>query len=155
MAGANEFRRDGACVVRGLLDDAEVARLRDGVERNLAEPSERAIEGGESGAGRFFEDFRNWTRMPEYEEVIRDSRLGEVAAQLMDSHTVRLHHRIYAAIKKGDAGEARARMFTHLTDAKELLIRSSAARKQAELGDRLSALSLPQRPQEPRRPNGR
>ena len=41
-----EFRREGACVVRGLLDDAEVARLAEGVEQNLAEPSERAIEGG-------------------------------------------------------------------------------------------------------------
>jgi ectoine hydroxylase-related dioxygenase (phytanoyl-CoA dioxygenase family) len=89
---ATGFRRDGACVVRGLLDDAEVARLREGVERNLSGPSERAIEGGEAGSGRFFEDFRNWTRVLAYEEVIRGSRLGEVAAQLMDSSTVRLHH---------------------------------------------------------------
>ena len=63
MIVSTEFQRDGACVVRGLLDDAEVARLVEGVERNLAEPSERAIEGGESGSGRFFEDFRNWTRV--------------------------------------------------------------------------------------------
>jgi ectoine hydroxylase-related dioxygenase (phytanoyl-CoA dioxygenase family) len=88
-----EFRRDGACVVRGLLSEAEVARLQAGVERNLAAPSERAIEGGgESGSGRFFEDFRNWTRVAEYEEVIRGSRLGEAAAELMGSETVRLHH---------------------------------------------------------------
>jgi ectoine hydroxylase-related dioxygenase (phytanoyl-CoA dioxygenase family) len=78
--------------VRGLLDDREVARLAQGVEQNLAEPSERAIEGGEPGAGRFFEDFRNWTRVPAYEEVIRGSRLGEVAAQLMGCRTARLHH---------------------------------------------------------------
>jgi hypothetical protein len=51
-AVAADFRRDGACVVRGLLDEAEVARLAEGVEENLAAPSERAIEGGaESGAG--------------------------------------------------------------------------------------------------------
>ncbi len=92
-AVAAEFRRDGACVVRGLLDDAEVARLAEGVERNLAEPSERAIEGGgEAGSGRFFEDFRNWTRIGAYEQVIRGSRLGEVAARLMGSDTARLHH---------------------------------------------------------------
>ena len=77
MSAAAEFRRDGARVVRGLLSEAEVARLEAGVERNLAEPSERAIEGGgDSGSGRFFEDFRNWTRVAEYEEVIRGSRLG-------------------------------------------------------------------------------
>ena len=90
---AADFRRDGACVVRGLLDDAQVARLAQGVEENLVAPSERAIEGGgESGAGRFFEDFRNWTRIAPYEEVIRGSRIGAVAAQLMGSHTARLHH---------------------------------------------------------------
>jgi len=90
---AAEFRRDGAGVVRGLLDRDEVARLADGVERNLAEPSERAIEGGgDAGSGRFFEDFRNWGRIAAYEEVIRGSRLAEVAAELMGSGTVRLHH---------------------------------------------------------------
>jgi ectoine hydroxylase-related dioxygenase (phytanoyl-CoA dioxygenase family) len=93
-AVAADFRRDGACVVRGLLDEAQVARLAQGVEENLAAPSERAIEGGggASGSGRFFEDFRNWTRIAPYEEVIRGSRIGEVAAQLMDSRTARLHH---------------------------------------------------------------
>ena len=59
----------------------------------MAAPSERAIEGGgESGAGRFFEDFRNWTRIAPYEEVIRGSRIGPVGAQLMGSRTARLHH---------------------------------------------------------------
>jgi hypothetical protein len=54
---AEAFQRDGACVVRGLLEEVEVARLREGVEQNLGEPSERAIEGGgEDGAGRFFEE---------------------------------------------------------------------------------------------------
>jgi ectoine hydroxylase-related dioxygenase (phytanoyl-CoA dioxygenase family) len=87
------FRRDGACVVRGLLDGDELALLERAVERNLAEPSERAIEGGgDAGSGRFFEDFRNWTRIPGYERVIRESRLGEVAAELTGSRTVRLHH---------------------------------------------------------------
>jgi len=92
-ASAEDYRRDGACVVRGLLDEAEVEQLRAGVERNLAEPSERAIEGGgDAGAGRFFEDFRNWTRIADYEAVIRGSRIGEVAAELMGSETARLHH---------------------------------------------------------------
>jgi ectoine hydroxylase-related dioxygenase (phytanoyl-CoA dioxygenase family) len=92
-AVAADFQRDGACVVRGLLDEDEVARLREGVEQNVADPSERAIEGGGDGrSGRFFEDFRNWTRIAAYEAVVRDSRISEVAARLMGSRTVRLHH---------------------------------------------------------------
>ena len=87
------FRRDGACAVRGLLEPGEVQELRAGVEQNLADPSERALEGGgDAGAGRFFEDFRNWARIAPSESVIRRSRLGAVAAALMGSRTVRLHH---------------------------------------------------------------
>jgi ectoine hydroxylase-related dioxygenase (phytanoyl-CoA dioxygenase family) len=90
---AADYRCDGACVVRGLLDPGEVSRLRDAIDENLAHPSERAIEGGGDGeSGRFFEDFRNWTRISGYDQVIRDSRLGGVAAELMGSGTVRLHH---------------------------------------------------------------
>jgi ectoine hydroxylase-related dioxygenase (phytanoyl-CoA dioxygenase family) len=93
MSIAEDFRRDGACAVRGLLAPAEVARLAEGVEENLAAPSERAVEGGaDAGTGRFFEDFRNWTRIAAYEEVIRGSRLGAVAAELTGSSAVRLHH---------------------------------------------------------------
>ena len=92
-AVAADFQRDGACVVRGLLDEHEIARLREGVEQNLSRPSERALEGrGGAGSGRFFEDFRNWTQIAPYEEVIRGSRLGEAGARLMGTHTARLHH---------------------------------------------------------------
>ena len=73
-AMAADFQRDGACVVRGLLDEHEVARLQEGVEQNLSRPSDRALEGGGAGSGRFFEDFRNWTRIASFEAVIRGSR---------------------------------------------------------------------------------
>jgi ectoine hydroxylase-related dioxygenase (phytanoyl-CoA dioxygenase family) len=47
-----DFQRDGACVIRGLLTPAELERLAEGVEENLAAPSDRAVEGGgETGTG--------------------------------------------------------------------------------------------------------
>ena len=76
-------------------------------------------------------------------------KLMEITSQMVDlEHTLRLHQRIYNAIKKGDPGEARARMFAHLTDAKELLTKSNAARIQTQLGDRLSTLSLARTPKQ-------
>jgi GntR family transcriptional repressor for pyruvate dehydrogenase complex len=76
-------------------------------------------------------------------------KLMEITSQMVDlEHTIRLHQRIYNAIKKGDPGEARARMFAHLTDARELLAKSNAARIQAQLGDRLSTLSLGRTPRQ-------
>ena len=93
LAETADFQRDGACLIRGLLTPPELERLAEGVEQNLAAPSERAVEGGgETGSGRFFEDFRNWTRIPAYEQVIRGSRIGEIAGWLTGSRQVRLHH---------------------------------------------------------------
>jgi ectoine hydroxylase-related dioxygenase (phytanoyl-CoA dioxygenase family) len=82
-----DFRREGAVALRGVLTEAEVERLRAGVDRNLHSPSELAIR-----EGNFFEDFRNWNRIPEFEQVIRSSRLAAVARELMGSQTVRLFH---------------------------------------------------------------
>jgi len=76
--------------------------------------------------------------------------LMEVTSQMVDlEHTVKLHSRIYAAIRKGDPDEARSRMLAHLTDAKNLLVRSNDAQVQARLGDRFSTLSF-QKPVGPR-----
>lgn len=81
------FRRDGAVALRGVLSDEEVQRLRQGVDRNQAEPSELAIQ-----EGSFFEDFRGWQRIPEFEQVIRGSKLTEIAGELMRASEVRLFH---------------------------------------------------------------
>jgi ectoine hydroxylase-related dioxygenase (phytanoyl-CoA dioxygenase family) len=87
------FRRDGAVCVRAVLTADEVAQLERGIERNLAEPSERAIVASRpDDPGRFFEDFRNWQRIPEFEAVIRESALAPAAGALMGSQRVRLHH---------------------------------------------------------------
>jgi len=77
--------------------------------------------------------------------IVHESLHGlmELTSQMVAlEHTTRLHRRIYSAIRKGQAEEARERMFVHLTDAKQLLIRSHAVRRQTRLGDRLSTFSL-------------
>jgi ectoine hydroxylase-related dioxygenase (phytanoyl-CoA dioxygenase family) len=88
-----DFRRDGAVRVRGAFTPDEVALVERGIERNLAEPSERALVASrDDDAGRFVEDFCNWQRVPEYEQFIRDSRAAAIAGQLMGTRQVRLYH---------------------------------------------------------------
>jgi ectoine hydroxylase-related dioxygenase (phytanoyl-CoA dioxygenase family) len=88
-----DFRRDGAVRVRGAFTPDEVALVERGIERNLAEPSERAlIASRDDDAGRFVEDFCNWQRIPEYEQFIRSSQAAAVAGQLMGTGRVRLYH---------------------------------------------------------------
>jgi ectoine hydroxylase-related dioxygenase (phytanoyl-CoA dioxygenase family) len=87
------FATDGAVVLRGLLHAGEVARLREGIDANLARPSPRAkIASSADDPGSFIEDFCSWQENEHYRHVIFGSRLGEVGAQLMRSRTARLYH---------------------------------------------------------------
>ena len=86
------FRRDGVVLVKGLWADW-VEDLRAGVARNMAEPGPYAAENLKPGeGGRFFDDYCNWNRIPEFERVIRGSEVAGVAGQLMGSTRVQLFH---------------------------------------------------------------
>ena len=87
------FRRDGAVCVRGAFSPREIAIAERGIERNLASPSPRALVASRpDDPGRFFEDFCNWQRIPEYEELARSSAAGEIAGLLIGSTSVRFYH---------------------------------------------------------------
>jgi ectoine hydroxylase-related dioxygenase (phytanoyl-CoA dioxygenase family) len=88
-----DFQRDGAVVVRGAFSAGDVSLLERGIERNLAEPSERALVASRpDDPGKFFEDFCNWERIPEFEEFIRQAPAAAIAGELMGSQRVRLFH---------------------------------------------------------------
>lgn len=88
----SDFQRDGAVLVRGLWAD-HVDDLAAGIARNLASPGPHAAENLRPGeGGRFFDDYCNWQRIPEFARVIRSSRVAEVAAALMQSESVQLFH---------------------------------------------------------------
>ncbi len=87
-----EFQTKGVTVIRGLFA-AHVETIRDGIARNMAEPGPYAAENLKPGqAGRFFDDYCNWQRIPEFEAVIRTSPAAAVAAGLMQSQTAQLFH---------------------------------------------------------------
>jgi len=90
MAAA--YQSDGAVLVRGLWADW-VEDLRTGIARNMADPSAHLMATLKPGEpGRFFDDYCNWQRIPEFERVIRQSEVAEVAAALMGSDRVQLFH---------------------------------------------------------------
>ena len=88
----SDFQRDGAVLIKGLWADW-VDTLRAGIERNMAEPGPHASENLKPGeGGRFFDDYCNWQRIPEFAEVIQTSEVADVAARLMASPYVQLFH---------------------------------------------------------------
>lgn len=92
QADIDAYQRDGVVMIKGLFA-GHVEALRAGVERNMAEPGEYAAENLKPGeGGRFFDDYCNWQRIPEFEDVIRNSPAAEVAADLMGSGRVQVFH---------------------------------------------------------------
>jgi len=87
-----DYARDGAVLIKGLFAPF-LGQLREGVERNMAEPGPYAAENLKPGdTGRFFDDYCNWTRIPEFAAVVMDPRIAGVAAALMQSRSIQLFH---------------------------------------------------------------
>ena len=69
-ADIETYRRDGVVIIRGLFAD-HVDALREGIARNMDAPGPYASENKRDGeTGRLFDDYCNWPRIPEFEQVI-------------------------------------------------------------------------------------
>jgi ectoine hydroxylase-related dioxygenase (phytanoyl-CoA dioxygenase family) len=89
----SNFTRDGAIVLRGVLNTMQLAQLELGIEDNLAHLSPLAITASEADdPGLFVEDFCTWQSNPNYEHILKETALPWIAKELMQSQTVRLYH---------------------------------------------------------------
>ena len=87
-----DYQADGAVLIKGLFADF-VDDICAGIERNMNEPGPYGAENLQKGeGGRFFDDYCNWTRIPEFERVVRQSQAAEVAADLMQSGSAQFFH---------------------------------------------------------------
>jgi len=88
-----DFRRDGAVCIRQLFTEDDIALLREGIERNIAQPSPRAkVASRPDDPGWFFEDFCNWQDNDAYRRFIYGSAAPAAAGALIGGETVRLYH---------------------------------------------------------------
>ena len=86
------YQEHGCALVPGAFSDW-VETLRAGVERNMAEPGPYAAENTVAGeAGRFFDDYCNWQRIPEFKDFVENSGVGALAATLMGSKSAQMFH---------------------------------------------------------------
>jgi len=81
----------GAVCLRGVFADW-VETLRAGVERNLAEPGPYFADNVAGGNGRFWDDYCNWQRIPEFERMITESDAARLAARVMGSASAQFFH---------------------------------------------------------------
>jgi len=86
------YQSEGAVLIKGLLTDW-VDTICAGIEKNMEEPGRYAAENvAGTDTGRFFDDYCNWDRISEFEQVIRQSPAAAVAGELMQSNSVQLFH---------------------------------------------------------------
>ncbi|MAT98848.1 MAG: hypothetical protein CL608_17020 [Anaerolineaceae bacterium] len=85
------FQQDGAIRLQKVFDKEWLNTIARGIEKNLANPSQYS-ESLDAGSGRFFNDYCNWQRIPEYQEYIRQSPAAEIAARLMGSAKAIFYH---------------------------------------------------------------
>ncbi|WP_415921591.1 phytanoyl-CoA dioxygenase family protein [Tateyamaria sp. SN6-1] len=86
------YDRDGVVLIKGLFAN-HVETLRAGVARNMDAPGPYASNNDRPGeTGRFFDDYCNWQRIPEFRDVIERSDVAAVGARLMQSDQVQLFH---------------------------------------------------------------
>lgn len=102
---AETFRRDGAVVLRSVLDAGWIAQLTDGVEYNRAHPSAWShwYTDRDDAVG-FWTDYVTWSDVEEYQRVIFESGLAELAGELMGSDEVRFFHE-HVLVKEPGATE--------------------------------------------------
>lgn len=86
------YQTDGVVLIRGLFT-GHIETLRDGIARNMTEPGPYAAENlHKHEQGRFFDDYCNWQRIPEFRNVIENSPAAQVASNLMQSETAQVFH---------------------------------------------------------------
>ncbi|MEM7194436.1 MAG: phytanoyl-CoA dioxygenase family protein [Pseudomonadota bacterium] len=87
-----DYQANGAVLIKGLFRDW-VDEIAAGIERNMREPGPYAAENLKQGEnGRFFDDYCNWQRIPEFVRIVEKSDVAHVAAQLMQSESVQVFH---------------------------------------------------------------
>ena len=100
-----EFQRDGATVLRAVVDDRWLALLAEGVEYNRNHPSEWShwYTSPDEAVG-FWSDYVTWPVVEQYRRVVFESGLAELARELMGSTTVRFFHE-HVLVKEPGATE--------------------------------------------------
>src|SRR5262245_41854084 len=87
-----DYQSAGAVYLPGLFSEW-VETIAAGIERNMREPGPYASENLKPGeAGRFFDDYCNWQRIPEFADVIQKSPAAQAAAELMGSTSAQIFH---------------------------------------------------------------
>jgi len=80
----NSYQRDGVVLLKNVFKQRWIDQISLGIDKNKETPSKYAqfLKNGPD-EGAYFNDYFNWRRIPEFEELIWHSPAANVAMQLM------------------------------------------------------------------------
>jgi len=88
----DSYKCDGAIIVRDVFKPW-INSLRLGFEKVLENPGPHARDNvAVVGAGRFFEDYCNWQRIPEFVNCIEQSPGAKIVAEATRSKSIQVFH---------------------------------------------------------------
>src|SRR5665213_2738118 len=82
------YERDGAVVLRDILQDDWLAGMGAAIDRVLADPGVAAEEYAKAGKGRYLGDLFMWLRDDDFRAFALESPLPAIARQVMGSQSV-------------------------------------------------------------------
>jgi ectoine hydroxylase-related dioxygenase (phytanoyl-CoA dioxygenase family) len=93
MSIAEEYQRDGAVVLRGVLSPDEVDAVRAGIDAVVVAPSSGAkVASAPDDPGYFLEDFCRWRDISHFTDFVMSTQLARIAGELMSSSSVTMYH---------------------------------------------------------------
>ena len=86
------YRKDGAIVVKNIFKPW-INVLREGFDEVLKKPGPHARENvSKNENGRFFEDYCNWHRIPEFLRFVKESPAAQIVAEATNSKSIQAFH---------------------------------------------------------------
>ena len=85
------YKNQGAIVIKNVFN-SWIDLLRIGFEKILKEPGPHARENVKNEEGRFFEDYCNWQRIPEFKKFAEESPAAQIVAEATSSKSIQLFH---------------------------------------------------------------
>ena len=88
----NKYKQEGALVIRDAFKPW-INILREGFEEVLKNPGPHARENvTKNENGRFFEDYCNWHRIPEFIKFVKESPAAQIVAEATNSNSIQVFH---------------------------------------------------------------
>ena len=86
-----QFKKDGAILIKGKFDNAWIEKLKEGIKKGKKNPSPRFVNHTkDANLPGYYEDFWTWNLHEEFIDFVFNSPTPKIAAELLEAKKVNL-----------------------------------------------------------------